>query len=524
MKIKSISRVLSCAAVWLLLAGFLSPHDAVALDLLSNKNANGRYFHDQSGKAVYLVGSHTWNNFLDGAWAEGRFTNLDTFDYEAYLLWMQGLKHNFIRLWTPENTRDFECTPSVCTPLELPVSPTLYLRDKACKMNCTGRDGLRKFNLLQFNDEYFNRLHARVVAAGEKGIYVSIMLFDASGLGVYDLSDGRRWWYGHAYNEGNNIYGINGGDTHGLLCQTGSNSMITALQEAYVFKVIDKLKDLNNVLYEINNEGIGDGHALNSTQWQWNMIAFIKNTEAAIPNAKRHPVRMTGFANGYGNEPLDGSDADWISPRHLEDINHDYEDDPPQATGDKVVILDTDHLYNNLDSYDWQSNPPDPDLDNRARRTWVWKSFTRGYNPIYMDQMYLPPTDFGGASISQAVGSSPPIEHSPHADDVRKAMGHTRSYADRMNLIEMTPQRALSSTDYALAKLGQEYLIYQPILGEFTVVFANYSVEYSVEWFNPRTGEIISDDNRVVDHGATFSSPFSKPEDTDAVLYLKRVP
>ena len=40
-------------------------------------------------------------------------------------------------------------------------------------------------------------------------------------------------------------------------------------------------------------------------------------------------------------------------------------------------------------------------------------------------------------------------------------MGDTLRYAERMQLIEMTPRGDLSSTGYALANPGQEYLVLQ---------------------------------------------------------------
>ena len=67
--------------------------------------------------------------------------------------------------------------------------------------------------------------------------------------------------------------------------------------------------------------------------------------------------------------------------------------------------------------------------------------------------MYSDPA-FGGAAITT-------LEHSPHAEDVRWAMGYTRGYADRMDLINMTPEPALSQTGYVLAHVGSEYLAYQ---------------------------------------------------------------
>ena len=63
---------------------------------------NPRYFTDGtknadgSLKAVYLTGSHTWNNLVDMDKADPPAP----FDFGAYLDFLQRYGHNFIRLWT----------------------------------------------------------------------------------------------------------------------------------------------------------------------------------------------------------------------------------------------------------------------------------------------------------------------------------------------------------------------------------------------------------------------------------------
>jgi hypothetical protein len=63
--------------------------------------SNPRYFTDGtkcpdgSLRAVYLTGSHTWDNLVDmrqGDTSPG-------FDFDAYLDFLQRHRHNFIRLW-----------------------------------------------------------------------------------------------------------------------------------------------------------------------------------------------------------------------------------------------------------------------------------------------------------------------------------------------------------------------------------------------------------------------------------------
>ncbi len=62
---------------------------------------NRRYFTDGSGRAVLLVGSHTWNNVQD--W--GDRDPPPAFDYGAYLDVLTSMGHNFARLWAWENAR-----------------------------------------------------------------------------------------------------------------------------------------------------------------------------------------------------------------------------------------------------------------------------------------------------------------------------------------------------------------------------------------------------------------------------------
>jgi hypothetical protein len=62
---------------------------------------NPNYFSDGSGKAVYLTGSHTWNDFQD--W--GTNDSPVPFDFAAYVNMLVAHNHNFTLLWQTELTR-----------------------------------------------------------------------------------------------------------------------------------------------------------------------------------------------------------------------------------------------------------------------------------------------------------------------------------------------------------------------------------------------------------------------------------
>lgn len=426
---------------------------------------NPRYFTDGSGKAVYLTGSHTWNNLQD----IGPSDPPPRFDFDAYLDWMEALNHNFIRLWrwelTTWNTR--RINPAYRKSKILTAAPHPWARTGPG----TALDGKPKFDLERFNQAYFDRLRSRVEAAAKRGIYVSVMLFE--GWGVQFCPDG---WKSHPFHPANNVNGIDGdlnGDGKGLEIYTLADPRITAIQEEYVKKVINTINDLDNVLYEISNENHPP-----STKWQYHMIEFIHNYEKTKP--KQHPVGMTFQYKGGSNRTLFESPAEWISPNP----EGGYRNNPPPCDGRKVVISDTDHLWG-----------------IGGNRQWVWKSFLRGLNPIFMDPYK-----------GQVLGKG----YERKWDPVRKAMGHTRRFAERMNLAEVSPQGSLSSTGYCLANPGKEYLVYAPQGGEIKLDISAAKGRFEVEWFDPKTGKIV--DGGTVEGGQ--SRIFKAPFPGDAVLYI----
>jgi hypothetical protein len=121
--------------------------------------------------------------------------------------------------------------------------------------------------------------------------------------------------------------------------------------------------------------------------------------------------------------------------------------------------------------------------------------------------------------FSDSTGRAVPVTtNDPGFIAARAAMGHTRRYAEKIDLVAMAPSRDLCSTGYALSNPGIEYLVYQPSTGAFTVDLV--AGLYSYEWFDPSSGT-------VADIGTLLASgghqEFIPPINDDAVLYLKRL-
>jgi hypothetical protein len=429
---------------------------------------NPRYFTDGTGKAIYLTGSHTWNNFQD----MGPTDPPAPFDFEGYLEFLDQHHHNFIRLWRWElvswNTaanNEKESRIHFC-------APHPWVRTGEAK----ALDGKPKFDLKTFDEAYFKRLRSRLEQANRRGIYVSIMLFE--GWGLQFVSEG---WKAHPFNPANNASGIGAGvenDGKGLAIYTPAHPEVTHIQEAYVRKLIDTVNDLENVLFEISNENHPP-----STEWQYYFIRFVHDYEKTKP--KQHPVGMTFQYQAGKNATLLSSPADWISPNPDADQGYDYRTNPPAADGRKVILSDTDHLWG-----------------IGGDVTWVWKSFLRGLNPLFMDP-YKREILSGGSEDQW--------------EPVRMALGYTRRLAERINLVAMTPQPELATTGYCLAQPGKEYLVYQPKTGEaFSVKLT--AGTYRFEWFDPAKGAAAGDGSiGAVGESREFKAPFNGT----AVLYLK---
>ncbi len=427
---------------------------------------NPRYFADASGEAILLAGSHTWNNLVD----IGPDDPPQSIDFDAYLRWMQEHGHNFTRGWTWEPTR-WDTTAmrnEAWRNGNHHVSPHPWLRTGPGQ----ALDGKPKFDLQQHNPEYLNQLRARLAKAREAGVYMSVMLFE--GYGVQFQPDA---WPNHPLNAANNVQEVDGdknGDGKGIEIHQAARKRVTKYQKEYLRWLVTGLNEFDNLLYEVSNETHPD-----STDWQYEVIRFVKEVEGSLSH--QHPVGMT-YQNRRGkNQTLSDSPADWISPNS----EGGFRDDPPDLEGTKVVLSDTDHLWG---------------IGGDA--TWVWKSFTRGLNPIFMDTYE-----------GKVLGKVRPQDDSP-----RRAIGEALTLSRMIDLAKSTPRNDLASTGYCLAEPGVSYIVFAPEGGKISLDLIAASGDFIAEWIDPVAG--TRSPAGPVGGGARHS--FSAPSDTAVVLFLQR--
>jgi hypothetical protein len=473
---------------------------SVARGPLVVSRANPRYFavasDGEAGRAVYLTGSHIWNNLQDGMGPGPACSDVsERFDFDAYLDFLQDRGHTFVRLWRWEQI----VSQAAGGQFHLCMAPQPWARTGPG----SAKDGGPRFDLTRFDPEFFARLRSRVIAAGDRGIYAGVMLFDGWAIHLSPAPDHVE---GHPFHANNNINGV---AVQSILDYQvlPLDPTVQELQEAYVRRVLDTVEDLPNVLYEVANESSGGGSvgpefaaALgqpgapdwgDSTEWQYWVIDLIRRyTEDRGYDA--HPTGMTMQfpvqEQTEVNEPLFGSGAAWISPGYDDEIfangghpmmpgspQSRWLEDPPPADGRKVVVSDTDHY-----------------APGRGDALWSWKSFVRGHHPILMDFGLIagvdPPDPSAGDPMSfQAFEAA------------RWAMGDTARLAARLDLIAMEPRADLSSTGYALAEEGRQYVVLQPGDAEDPFTVTVEPGTYEAEWLDIDRREPLPADRLAVD-------------------------
>jgi hypothetical protein len=432
---------------------------------------NPRYFTSDDNQALYLVGSHTWANFQDIG-----LTGDALFDFDSYVAELVEREYNFVRLWSWEHTAWATWSTD-----KVRFTPTLYRRTGSG----LALDGNLTFDLSQIDQNYLDRLRARLMHLEEAGIYAAVMLFQG-------FSSEWIWHYGdpytnlgnpfrgHPYHPENNIQGFDGGTDNGVRVDLGSPS-VRELQAAYIKAVVETVNEFDHIVFEVINEG-------GNEDWHEFVMKTVRECEKDLP--KKHLVGMTGHGS-MTLERMLASSADWIAPGFHDSKPFDLILDPPASiTSIKPGILDTDHLWGTGIDY-----------------KWVWKSFLRGYHVIFMD----PAWPLRGWFEPQKN-----TRHYPGYEEGRKAMTQTARLAKRLNLTSMEPRPELSSTGFCLADPGHAYVVYYPLGGPATLDLTEATGTLSAEWIDPIQGTIVPRGPVSGGKIVTLSPPFAN----DAVLYI----
>jgi hypothetical protein len=421
-----------------------------------------------SGKAVYLAGIHTWTTVQDRGPA---------FDWPAFLALQERCGGNLLRAWATEGPDDFS--------VDGPTHPVPFAR---------ATDG--RYDLARFDQAFFDRVRERAIEAGRRGIYVSQMFFNGWSLQFGD--EKHNPFKISPWNIRNNVNGVDGdprGTGYGSDVQTLRDPAITAIQEAYVRRVVDALADLPHVLFEISNES---ANTEETWDWQDRMLDVAKRHLASRGLAR--PVGLTASAGWLGGRDriavrLAGSAADWVSPD-----GDRYKTDPPPADGAKVSIVDSDHV--------WGLGGQSVD--------WCWQCFTRGHNLWSMDSLKTP--DIAGRPASTNTSA----EQAAAEDAAREGIRQTRTAAEMVDLRGARARGDLCSTGFALADPADgDFVAYAPKGGAFVLDLSGArGKRLAARWVDTGAGAVSE---AGVVEGGNASQGFAAPAGRATALVLRPV-
>jgi hypothetical protein len=338
-------------------------------------------------------------------------------------------------------------------------NPPRYVRTGPGNAN----DGGLKFDLTKINPDFLERLHYRATQCAQRGIYAIVQLFQGWQIERKGGTDNPST--AHPYLSANNINSVNGdANADGDLTEThtDTNNNAWSYQQTLVTTIVTLLNHLPNIIYEISNEDTG---STANTNWQEDLISHIRTVEASLPH--QHLIMRTVCYPSGDNTALDASAAELVS------YNSGKADDV--LTGTRVALRDSDHVEGLTDTY-----------------AWIWTALCNGSGgALYMDEWE------GGAYGTDR-------RNNATYQLIRSNLGYALTIARRPeDLLAMTPQAALCSTGYCLARnhaTNADYICFQPGSGSFTLNLSTATGTLNIYWLRCSTGATSTD---TVAGGAT---------------------
>ncbi len=223
------------------------------------------------------------------------------FNYDRYLRHAAEVGHTLTRLFVLFRELQSYCNPySTCKP----ESPD-YIAPFPRVGPGTALDGQPKYDLDQWNPEFFERLHGFLGLASELGIVVEVVLTS----NTY----APNIWALNPLNAGNNINGLPEIEWHDYT--TLRHPRVNEYQLRHIRKVAEETNRYDNILYEICNEPGGwleNEKGLPTTlevdQWQAGIAKLIRGIEVRLPNQHLISGQMA-FTYDNMEQPADHSFA-----------------------------------------------------------------------------------------------------------------------------------------------------------------------------------------------------------------------
>ena len=314
-------------------------------------------------------------------------------------------------------------------------------------------DGLPKFDLSQWNDEFFDRLHQFISLASDHGVVVEVVLLS----NTYQES----LWELNPFHPSNNMNELP--ELDWTKYNTLLHPELFERQCALVRKVVEELNPYDNVFFEICNEPGSYEDLTKVDEWQEEIHQQICEIEKSLPN--KHLIAATKSCEvdpecSAGGRAYDSFVWDIVnvhpwSPACYRDKHYDM---GKFMSGDLNLEPVRDFC---LDTYG-ESKPVNLDEDNVASRFRDLHGWTvhrkRAWTTLLSGGHY----DFIDFSITI---------HTPTGTDesnryIRTWMKHLSEFVHSLDLIRSRPLRGflsgqpVSTVASVMGVPGEDYVIY----------------------------------------------------------------
>lgn len=471
MRIKSQSILLfSCFLIFIVVPSANSvASDKVGIFI---SGAQPGHYLQWNGKPVLLIGDS-----VTQGWMETGFN----FDQKAYVDALASRGINLLMIWSYIGT-----------------NASYQRNDKRIAYNApeiwpwVGSPDQKTFNLLRFNRKYFDRLKELVAYAENKNIVVLVTVHDGWTKSRFD---------GHPFNASLGNGPLTGKRQYVELHDYDNEMPLTFdpswdrkqknqyFQEQFCDKLISELNPYSNVIYEMFNEGEWYESNLRRKHEQHFLVFFKARTNNLLLTNTDHisgddphidgkvdAVTLHGGWTGLFNDFQDGFIKTPVKPYLLSE-------QVPEWDGENITFRDI--------------------------RRGIWEVALAGAGWVNQNN-----TSFGwDPNVAVALKAS-----------IREQAYNYAGYAARffnnsgVKFWNMGPKAALCSTGICMAREGEEYVVYAPTGGTFSVDLSAASGKLVARWYNPRTGHFVS----TISVNGKAKRSFQAPDGNDWVLHISK--
>ena len=411
----------------------------------------------------------------------GAVLNRD-FDYQKYLKTLESLGFNLTRTFSGaycEPVGAFKIENNTLAPAKDRLICPWARSDQPGYAN-----GGNKFDLTKWDPAYFKRLRDFVSEAGKRGVVVELVLFCP----FYEDS----MWQLSPMNAANNINGI--GKMERTEVYTLRYPNLLAVQDAMVRRIVEEMKDFDNLYYEICNEPYFGGVTL---EWQGHIADTITKAEADF---KAEHLIAQNIANKYQKI---------ADPNPRVSIFNFHYAKPPNTVTDNYGL----NLVIGDDETGFAGSEPKP------YRIEGWDFIIAG-GAVYdnLDYSFNVGHEDGTAKIN-APGGGGAVLH--------KQLKILSDFINGFNFIKMRPDDSVikggvpdEATAHALVENSRAYAIYINGGSHAQLQVELPKGKYTAEWLNTKTGK--TDKDETFDHpggNRTLGTP--KYEDDIALRILR---